>query len=79
MMMMACGTRLVGRGIIEAERAPIWREPQIACPNPLARESRTRKIINCDGEAAGCPQLGRPATIAASDTGAWAKQQFWRA
>ncbi len=78
MMMMARGTRLVGRGIIEAERGPIGREPQIACPNPLVRES-TIRIINCDGEAAGCPQLGRPATIAASDNGAWAKHQFWRA
>ena len=79
MVVMACTARLVGRCIIEAERVPIVREPQTACLNPAARESRRRNIINRYGEAAGCPQLGRPATMATSDTGAWAKQKVWRA
>jgi hypothetical protein len=36
-------------------------------------------MINRDGEAAGCPQMGRPASMAASDTGALAKQKVWSA
>ena len=51
----------------------------MVCANPATREGRRRNIIIRDGEAAGYPQLGRPATMAASDTGAWAKQQVWRA
>jgi hypothetical protein len=51
----------------------------MARANPATRESRRRNIIIRDGEAAGCPQPGRPATMAASDTGAWAKQKVWRA
>ncbi len=51
----------------------------MVCANPATREGRRRNIIIRDGEAAGYPHLGRPATMAASDTGAWAKQKVWRA
>ena len=66
-------------GFIEAGRAPIMRELQTACPKNAARESRPGNIINRVGEAAGCLQLGRPATMAASDTGAQSRQQVCRA
>lgn len=79
MMVMACASRLVGRDVIEAERGPIVREPQTACPNPATRDGTRRNIISRDGESAGRQQLGRPASMAASDTGAWAKQIVWRA
>jgi hypothetical protein len=51
----------------------------MARANPATREGRRRNIIIRDGAAVGFPQLGRPATMVASDTGAWAKQKVWRA